>query len=145
MDGRRCYQHVVTATACLALLASCCFAAEPVAPRQRVYGPIARLPAADDFGDDLLTPAPHAPHSVQPKPPTTGDEANAKQLAPGEDPHAACFATTDYPSATTCAECHKQIYDEWRVSSHAYASISPMFHKFEQTITELSRGTVGHP
>lgn len=184
MDGPSCSRHAVTATACLALFVNFCFAEGKVgrpaqsAPRQRVYGPIARLPTADDdllvperpkeqqpattrlpaadySGDDLhgpdqddmedlLTPAPHAPHSVKPKVPSSDDAASAKQLAPGEDPHAACFATTDYPSATTCAECHKQIYDEWRVSSHAYASISPMFHKFEQTITELSRGTVGY-
>ena len=43
----------------------------------------------------------------------------------------------------TCAKCHKKIYDEWRVSAHAYAAISPMFQKFEQAITSLSQGTVG--
>ena len=97
----------------------------------------------DSEGDDLLTPLPMpAPHSVKLKP---GPPAvKAAQLPPGEDPHARCFATTDFPSAETCAQCHKQIYDEWRVSSHAYAAISPMFHKFEQTLTELSRGTVGY-
>src|ERR1051326_1554769 len=48
-----------------------------------------------------------------------------------------------YPSATSCRPCHQQIYDEWRLSAHAYASISPMFHKFEQKINDLSQGTVG--
>ncbi|MGF1621444.1 MAG: multiheme c-type cytochrome [Rhodomicrobiaceae bacterium] len=48
-----------------------------------------------------------------------------------------------YPTAAQCGECHKQIYDEWRSSQHAYASISPMFHKFEQKFTELTQGTVG--
>jgi hypothetical protein len=48
-----------------------------------------------------------------------------------------------YPSAVSCRPCHQQIYDEWRSSSHAYASVSPMFHKFEQKITELSQGTIG--
>jgi hypothetical protein len=48
-----------------------------------------------------------------------------------------------YPTAAQCGECHKQIYDEWSSSQHAYASISPMFHKFEQKFTELTRGTVG--
>jgi nitrate/TMAO reductase-like tetraheme cytochrome c subunit len=186
MDGQSCYRRVVTVTACLVIWGSCCsshcLAAEgeigkPAsnASRQPVYGPIARLPAADGLDslpqekqpaanrlpagdstgddvlgggeedkDDLLSPAPHPPHSVRPKLSANGDESGTKTLAPGEDPHAACFATTDYPAASTCAVCHKQIYDEWRVSSHAYASISPMFHKFEQTITELSRGTVGY-
>ncbi len=61
----------------------------------------------------------------------------------GLDPHAEVFANDSYPSATKCAKCHQKIYDEWRVSAHAYAAVSPMFHKFEQKITELSQGTVG--
>jgi hypothetical protein len=48
-----------------------------------------------------------------------------------------------YPTAAQCGECHKQIYEEWSSSQHAYASISPMFHKFEQKFQELTRGTVG--
>lgn len=50
---------------------------------------------------------------------------------------------TLYPTAAQCGECHKQIYDEWSSSQHAYASISPMFHKFEQKFQELTQGTVG--
>ena len=48
-----------------------------------------------------------------------------------------------YPTAAQCGECHKQIYEEWSSSQHAYASISPMFHKFEQKFTVLTQGTVG--
>lgn len=48
-----------------------------------------------------------------------------------------------YPTAAQCGECHKQIYDEWSSSNHAYASLSPMFHKFEQKFQELTQGTVG--
>jgi nitrate/TMAO reductase-like tetraheme cytochrome c subunit len=48
-----------------------------------------------------------------------------------------------YPTASQCGECHKQIYDEWSSSNHAYASISPMFHKFEQKFQNLTQGTVG--
>jgi hypothetical protein len=48
-----------------------------------------------------------------------------------------------YPTAQQCGECHKQIYDEWASSQHAYASISPMFARFEQKFQELTRGTVG--
>jgi Cytochrome c554 and c-prime len=71
------------------------------------------------------------------------DQASRNGLASGEDPHAAVFAEDCYPTAITCAKCHQKIYDEWRVSSHAYATISPMFHKFEQKITDLSQGTIG--
>lgn len=62
----------------------------------------------------------------------------------GVDPHAAAFAKSAYPSASQCATCHRAQYDEWRYSSHAYASISPMFHKFEQAINNLASGTVGY-
>jgi hypothetical protein len=48
-----------------------------------------------------------------------------------------------YPTAAQCGECHQQIYDEWSSSNHAYASISPMFHKFEQKFQSLTQGTVG--
>ena len=48
-----------------------------------------------------------------------------------------------YPTAAQCGECHKQIYEEWSSSNHAYASISPMFHKFEQKFQDLTQGTVG--
>ncbi|MCA9190884.1 MAG: hypothetical protein KDB03_03940 [Planctomycetales bacterium] len=63
--------------------------------------------------------------------------------APGVDPHADLLAQNCYPSAITCAKCHQKIYDEWRVSAHAYAAVSPMFHKFEQAVSQISQGTVG--
>src|SRR5262245_20702044 len=48
-----------------------------------------------------------------------------------------------YPTAAQCGQCHKQIYDEWSSSNHAYASISPMFHAFEQKFEQSTQGTVG--
>jgi len=83
--------------------------------------------------------------------PEAEQERNAKKLAEGSgnntqstlDPHAEVFANTLYPSANTCAKCHQKIYDEWRVSSHAYSAISPMFQRFEQLVVDLTRGTVG--
>jgi nitrate/TMAO reductase-like tetraheme cytochrome c subunit len=48
-----------------------------------------------------------------------------------------------YPTAAQCGECHKQIYEEWASSSHANASLSPMFHAFEQKFQDLTKGTVG--
>ncbi|MGD9805686.1 MAG: multiheme c-type cytochrome [Hyphomicrobiaceae bacterium] len=48
-----------------------------------------------------------------------------------------------YPTAAQCGQCHTQIYEEWSSSQHAYASISPMFHAFEQKFQELTQGTVG--
>ena len=67
-----------------------------------------------------------------------GDRAVASE----PDPHAAIFAESSYPTAAQCGACHTQIYREWASSNHAYASISPMFHKFEQAINDLSSGTI---
>lgn len=77
------------------------------------------------------------------KPPTDDKKEEPKSEVKGKDPHADLYNADAYPSASKCAACHQQIYDEWRVSNHAYASISPMFHKFEQRINDLSQGTVG--
>ena len=68
----------------------------------------------------------------------------ASTSRPGEDPHLEIYSRSAFPSALECATCHKQIYEEWASSSHAYASISPMFHKFEDTINKLSQGTIGY-
>jgi hypothetical protein len=64
-------------------------------------------------------------------------------LSADQDPHAQLFLEECYPSAQACAKCHPKHYDEWRVSSHAYASVSPMFQRFEQAMQDLTRGTVG--
>jgi hypothetical protein len=61
--------------------------------------------------------------------------------AASKDPHADALAE-DYPSAKVCKNCHEEIFWEWASSNHAYASISPMFHKFEQRINDLASGTV---
>ena len=65
---------------------------------------------------------------------------------PGSSPDVHSGMANDvslYPTAAQCGECHKQIYEEWSSSQHAYASISPMFHKFEQSFQDLTQGTVG--
>ena len=72
-------------------------------------------------------------------------EAAAKALK-GEKPPIPVVdeeALSLYPTASQCGECHKEIYEEWSSSNHAYASISPMFHAFEQKFQKLTQGTVG--
>ena len=68
----------------------------------------------------------------------------ASHVPKGADPHAGAFSRSLYPSADECRACHQQIYEEWASSSHAYASISPMFHRFEDTINRLAQGTLGY-
>src|SRR5687768_5849139 len=63
---------------------------------------------------------------------------------PEKNPHAWADADDRYPSARLCGECHPRQFEQWSISSHAYANLSPMFNKFEQKINDLSQGTVGH-
>ncbi len=81
-------------------------------------------------------PNPHANASAMAKLNTTS--------ADGTDPHLDIYSRDAFPSAKDCANCHKQIYEEWASSSHAYASVSPMFHSFENTINRLAQGTLGY-
>jgi cytochrome c553 len=67
----------------------------------------------------------------------------AEQSDNNIEPHWNLLSQEAYPRAAQCGVCHQQIYREWSASNHAYSSISPMFHKFEQKINELSSGTVG--
>ncbi len=111
-------------------------------------------PSNKGVSDDLLAPSVTNPVASDPLSSMGPDKEADKQRsdrkgeAPGNgqaaiDPHLEVFANEQYPSALTCAKCHKTIYDEWRVSGHAYAAISPMFQRFEQAVAELVRGTSG--
>ena len=67
------------------------------------------------------------------------DQDNSK---PGIDPHLEIYSRDAFPSARECKTCHEQIFEEWAASSHAYASISPVFHVFEEKINKLTSGTI---
>ena len=60
---------------------------------------------------------------------------------PEDNPDAQALADSLYPSATVCAECHPRQFEQWSYSSHAYATMSPMFNKFEQALNDLAVGT----
>ncbi len=89
-------------------------------------------------------PNPHSSASMK----SDLNQFRATQAAKGkgsdDDPHLEIYSRSAFPSARDCANCHKQLYEEWATSSHAYASISPMFHKFEDKINRLTQGTLGY-
>ncbi len=70
-------------------------------------------------------------------------QVDAQEASEADVAHTEIFSEEVFPSASKCAACHEEIYKEWSSSNHAYASISPMFHKFEQAITNLTQGTIG--
>ena len=66
------------------------------------------------------------------------DSANAEETLDVNKMHAEVLSEDLFPSASKCKSCHEDIYREWASSNHAYASLSPMFHKFENAINSLA-------
>ncbi|MFK7731271.1 MAG: multiheme c-type cytochrome [Pseudomonadales bacterium] len=66
---------------------------------------------------------------------TKADEAGASHLA--------LFAEERYPSANTCKTCHEKHYQQWSVSQHAYAQLSPVYMAMQNRINQLTSGTNG--
>ena len=102
---------------------------------------IAALTPASEV-EVVVSRAERAPDAAAP----AGQPGDSAQ--PEVDPHVAVlndfYAQDDtggrqnmFPSARLCGTCHVAIYEEWSTSQHAYASISPMFHKFEQALNTL--------
>ena len=73
-----------------------------------------------------------------------GEGSEGSEGKDKKDPHFEIYSRDAFPSARECKTCHEQIFDEWASSSHAYASISPMFHVFEEKINKLTSGTIGY-
>ncbi len=111
----------------------------PVAVAQEsTSGPQDLLGDDEDLlgGDDDLLSDPIAP---------AADEAPAAEDAQAavDKAHAELFLSDRFPSARTCQTCHPQHFEEWSVSAHAYAQLSPIFNAFQGTVVFLSNGTNG--
>ncbi|MBX3432045.1 MAG: cytochrome C [Pirellulales bacterium] len=121
----------------------------PVAEqRQPQASPTPTLPPPENRGAPVAPTPPGPPTgSAFAHPPANvpNPHAGSKPAAP-QTPLERCefVAQSRYPAATECRACHEQIYDEWAMSSHAYAFVSPMFHKFEQKINDVAQGTIGY-
>ena len=48
-----------------------------------------------------------------------------------------------YPSATECATCHPRQYEQWSVSQHSYAQLSPVYMAMQMKMNAKTSGTVG--
>ncbi|NND81682.1 MAG: hypothetical protein HKN50_04565 [Gammaproteobacteria bacterium] len=72
------------------------------------------------------------------------DEADS-EAAPDEvgQAHLDLFAEDRYPSANACKACHPKHYDEWSVSQHSYAQLSPVYMAFQNSINSLTSNTNG--
>lgn len=70
-------------------------------------------------------------------------QAGAKALSEASKEHAALFAENRYPSATTCGTCHPRHFEEWAVSQHSYAQLSPAYMAFQNFVNSQVNGTNG--
>lgn len=95
---------------------------------------LAFAPAAYEF-----SAVPEAGYTDATPPLTASDSV----LVLADSVHRTLMLEDRFPSANTCATCHPQHYEEWSVSAHAYAQMSPVFNAMHGTILQLTNGTNG--
>ena len=77
-------------------------------------------------------------------PPVTADaEPETEEPDDAGKAHIDLFAENRYPSANTCATCHPRQYEQWSVSQHAYAQLSPVYMAMQNTINAVTSSTNG--
>ncbi|WP_028301235.1 multiheme c-type cytochrome [Oceanospirillum beijerinckii] len=65
-------------------------------------------------------------------------EQETARISEANKEHQRLFEEVAYPSASTCATCHPRHYDEWSVSQHAYAQLSPLMLAMQNTINVVT-------
>ena len=67
-----------------------------------------------------------------------GGEAQGAQAA-----HDDLFGESRYPSAATCGTCHPKQYEEWAVSQHSYAQLSPVYMAINNFLNFSTSSSMG--
>ncbi len=57
--------------------------------------------------------------------------------------HEDLFVEDRYPSASTCGTCHPKQFEEWSVSQHAYAQLSPVYMAINNFINMSTSSSMG--
>jgi len=91
-------------------------------------------------GNDLLTPSENNANETAAG--KKDEDLAAKQKA-ANAAHEKLFLESKYPSANTCATCHVKQYEEWSVSQHAYAQLSPVYMAMQTAINLKTSATNG--
>ena len=92
-----------------------------------------------DEGDSGLSEPLKADEELSSEPEEAADETADEAGAA----HAALFTESRYPSAATCGTCHPRHYEEWSVSQHSYAQLSPAYMALQNFINAQVNGTNG--
>ena len=100
--------------------------------------PIPVLLAAHTVSNTPTAPLPRNDRRIS-RPWTTEDSLT--YIA--DSAHQQIYSDARFPSANECATCHPDHYEEWSVSQHAYAQMSPVFNAMHGTILKITNGTNG--
>ena len=57
--------------------------------------------------------------------------------------HAALLTEKEYVSATKCQSCHPKHFEQWSMSQHAYAQLSPIYMAMQNAINAKTSNTNG--
>ncbi|MEL6962646.1 MAG: multiheme c-type cytochrome [Pseudomonadota bacterium] len=114
------------------------------------------LPAAVDAAptDDVVT---KAPTLADLSPGSFGPASGEYQVAATEDvvdnaddepqdaqaAHDDLFGESRYPSAATCGTCHPKQYEEWAISQHSYAQLSPVYMAINNFLNFSTSSSMG--
>lgn len=86
-------------------------------------------------------------HAQEPPTSPRGESSEAVSESPADAAHRTYLqllrSEDRYPTAASCAQCHPDHYDEWSVSPHSYAMLSPVFNSMHTFITNRTSGTNG--
>jgi len=98
-------------------------------------------------GDDLLQPSDEENLLLPGGGLETAEDKKKEEPAitqrAANDAHENLFIESKYPSANTCATCHPRQYEQWSVSQHAYAQLSPVYMAMQTTINMKTSATNG--
>ncbi|MGI9509289.1 MAG: multiheme c-type cytochrome, partial [Geminicoccaceae bacterium] len=57
--------------------------------------------------------------------------------------HDDLFGESRYPSAGTCGTCHPKQYEEWAISQHSYAQLSPVYMAINNFLNFSTSSSMG--
>ncbi len=94
-----------------------------------------------------LAPGSFGPATAEYQVAATDDIANDATVdGEGKDAQAAhddLFGESRYPSAATCGTCHPKQYEEWAISQHSYAQLSPVYMAINNFLNFSTSSSMG--
>lgn len=71
------------------------------------------------------------------------DAAAAGEEEDAQSAHDDLFGESRYPSAATCGTCHPKQYEEWAISQHSYAQLSPVYMAINNFLNFSTSSSMG--